>query len=198
MGAPKPNITEVRNAAKTFPKAAFFTFGMNDIGNYRGNATAFIKKYRETIADFSSKSPHTKLFVNSISVPSNPAREKNRSLNQYKKFNSSIRQMCAKQIRNHANVRHSTKQGRKQLMRILEEDTIGTCSIENVKMSDAKEWALRMKEKGYSFITISNHKRSLKAAFYSARRDDGLAALRPGDTDLRVHARGCYRPRRCS
>ncbi len=84
----------VRNAAKTFPKAAFFTFGMNDIGNYRGNATAFIKKYRETIADFSSKSPHTKLFVNSISVPSNPAREKNRSLNQYKKFNSSIRQMC--------------------------------------------------------------------------------------------------------
>ena len=34
-------------------------------------------------------------------------------------------------------------------MRILEEDTIGAFSIENVKMSDAKEWALRMKEKGY-------------------------------------------------
>ena len=39
-------------------------------------------------------------------------------------------------------------------------------------MSDAKEWALRMKEKGYSFITISNHKRSLKAAFYTAIQDD--------------------------
>ena len=77
-----------------------------------------------------------------------------------------------KHIRNHANVRHGTKQGRKQLMRILEEDTIGTCSIENVKMSDAKEWALRMKEKGYSFKTISNHKRSLKAAFYTAIQDD--------------------------
>lgn len=81
-------------------------------------------------------------------------------------------QLYAKQIRNHANVRHSTKQGRKQLMRILEEDTIGTCSIENVKMSDAKEWALRMKEKGYSFKTISNYKRSLKAAFYTAIQDD--------------------------
>ena len=62
-------------------------------------------------------------------------------------------QLYAKQIRNHANVRHSTKQGRKQLMRILEEDTIGTCSIENVKMSDAKEWALRMKEKGLRHVT---------------------------------------------
>ena len=34
-------------------------------------------------------------------------------------------------------------------MKILEEDTIGACSIENVKMSDTKEWALRMKEKDY-------------------------------------------------
>ena len=81
-------------------------------------------------------------------------------------------QLYEKHIRNYANVRHGTKQGRKQLMRILEEDTIGACSIENVKMSDAKEWALRMKEKGYSFKTISNHKRSLKAAFYSAIQDD--------------------------
>ena len=81
-------------------------------------------------------------------------------------------QLYEKHIRNRANVRRGTKQGRKQLMKILEEDTIGTCSIENVKMSDAKEWALRMKEKGYSFKTISNHKRSLKAAFYTAIQDD--------------------------
>ena len=81
-------------------------------------------------------------------------------------------QLYEKHIRNRANVRRGTKLGRKQLMKILEEDTIGTCSIENVKMSDAKEWALRMKEKGYSFKTISNHKRSLKAAFYTAIQDD--------------------------
>ncbi|AYV95677.1 site-specific integrase [Fusobacterium necrophorum] len=81
-------------------------------------------------------------------------------------------QLYEKHIRNRANVRHGTKQGRQQLMRILEEDTIGAYSIENVKMSDAKEWALRMKEKGYSFKTISNYKRSLKAAFYTAIQDD--------------------------
>ena len=57
-------------------------------------------------------------------------------------------------------------------MRILEEDTIGACRIENVKMSDAKEWALQMKEKDYSFKTISNYKRSLKTAFYTAIQDE--------------------------
>ena len=81
-------------------------------------------------------------------------------------------QLYAKQIRHRANVRDGTKQGRKQLMRILEEDSLGACSIENVKLSDAKEWALRMSEKGYSFRTINNHKRSLKAAFYTAIQDD--------------------------
>ena len=79
-------------------------------------------------------------------------------------------QLYAKQIRHRANVRHGTKQGRKQLMRILQEDKLGACRIENVKLSDAKEWALRMKEKGYGFKTINNHKRSLKAAFYTTGR----------------------------
>ena len=81
-------------------------------------------------------------------------------------------QLYAKQIRHRANVRHGTKQQRKQFMRILEEDSLGACSIENVKLSDAKEWALRMKEKGFSYNVINNHKRSLKAAFYTAIQDD--------------------------
>ena len=57
-------------------------------------------------------------------------------------------------------------------MRILEINTIGAYSIENVRISDAKEWALRMKGKGYSFKTISNYKRSLKAAFYTTIQYD--------------------------
>ena len=81
-------------------------------------------------------------------------------------------QLYAKQTRHRANVRQGTQQGRKQLMRILEEDNLGACPIENVKLSDAKEWALRMRDKGYSFKTINNHKRSLKAAFYTAIQDD--------------------------
>lgn len=42
-------------------------------------------------------------------------------------------QLYEKYIQNRANVRHGTKQGRKQLMRILEEDTIGAYRIETPK-----------------------------------------------------------------
>lgn len=81
-------------------------------------------------------------------------------------------QLYAKQIRHRANVKEGTRQGRGQLMRILKEDELGACPIEKVKLSDAKEWALRMKENGYAYKTINNHKRSLKAAFYTAIQDD--------------------------
>ena len=60
-------------------------------------------------------------------------------------------QLYAKQIRHRANVKEGTKQGRGQLMRILREDKLGACPIEKVRLSDAKEWALRMKEKGYAY-----------------------------------------------
>lgn len=93
-------------------------------------------------------------------------------------------QLYAKQIRHRANVRYATTQGRNQLMRILEEDSLRACSIENVKLSDAKEWALRMKEKGYSFRTINNYKHSLKAAFYTAMQDD---CLRKNPFDFQVN-----------
>ena len=57
-------------------------------------------------------------------------------------------------------------------MKLLEEDKLGSCPIDSVKLSAAKEWAIRMKEKGISYKTISNDKRSLKAAFYTAIQDD--------------------------
>jgi integrase len=57
-------------------------------------------------------------------------------------------------------------------MKLLEADKLGSCPIDSVKLSDTKEWALRMKEKGISYKTISNDKRSLKAAFYTAIQDD--------------------------
>ncbi|HAQ5047374.1 TPA: site-specific integrase, partial [Enterococcus faecium] len=81
-------------------------------------------------------------------------------------------QLYAKQIRHRGNVKHNTKLGRERLMRILEQDRLGSCPIDSVKLSDAKEWALRMKEKGLSYKTINNDKRSLKAAFYTAIQDD--------------------------
>ena len=81
-------------------------------------------------------------------------------------------QLYAKQNAQRANVKKSTQKQREQLMRLLKEDKLGARSIDMIKPSDAKEWALRMKEKGYGFKTINNHKRSLKAAFYTAIQDD--------------------------
>jgi len=81
-------------------------------------------------------------------------------------------ELYAKQIRHRGNVRPNTKNGRERLMKLLEQDRLGSCSIDSVKLSDAKEWALRMAEKGVAFTTINNDKRSLKAAFYTAIQDD--------------------------
>ena len=55
-------------------------------------------------------------------------------------------------------------------MKILENDPLGARSIDTVKLSDGKEWAIRMYENGFSYKTIDNYKRSLKASFYMADR----------------------------
>lgn len=57
-------------------------------------------------------------------------------------------------------------------MQALKDDILGSRSIESIRPSDAREWAVRMKEKGFSYKTISNYKRSLKASFYMAVEDD--------------------------
>ena len=60
-------------------------------------------------------------------------------------------QLYAKKNSQRPKVKDSTQIGRNRLMKSLEEDKLGACSIENVKMSDAKAWALRMKEKGVAY-----------------------------------------------
>ncbi len=81
-------------------------------------------------------------------------------------------QLYAKQNRHRGNVRYNTVKSRERLMKLLESDPLGACPIESVKMSDAKEWALRMRDRGIAYHTINNDKRSLKAAFYTAIQDD--------------------------
>ena len=81
-------------------------------------------------------------------------------------------QLYARQNSHRKNVKRSTEKGREYLMSALKEDPLGSRSIDSVKLSDAKEWAIRMSEKGYAYKTINNWKRSLKAAFYTAIEDD--------------------------
>ena len=81
-------------------------------------------------------------------------------------------QLYAKYIRQRGNVKRGTKKSRQQLMKLLSDDKLGAASIDSVKLSDAKEWALRMQEQGVAYNTICNSKRSLKAIFYMAIQDD--------------------------
>ena len=81
-------------------------------------------------------------------------------------------ELYAKQNSLKQNVKLNTIKSRNYLMTILENDPLGAMSIDKVKQSDAKEWAVRMHEKGYAYRTINNYKRSLKASFYIAIEDD--------------------------
>lgn len=81
-------------------------------------------------------------------------------------------QLYAKQNGLRKNVKHGTEKSREYLMGLLQDDPIGMKSIDTVKQSDAKEWAIRMSAKGFAYQTISNFKRSLKAAFFTAIEDD--------------------------
>ena len=81
-------------------------------------------------------------------------------------------QLYAKKNVQRPNVTKNTEVGRKYLMKALEDDILGSRSIDSIKPSDAREWAIRMQQKGFSFGTIKNYKRSLKASFCMAIDDD--------------------------
>lgn len=85
-----------RKAAATYPKAAFFAFGMNDMGNYRGDEKAFIARYEKLLAMVHKKSSKTEIYVCSISTPTKGAIKRKKVLRNYKKFNKAIQEMCKK------------------------------------------------------------------------------------------------------
>ncbi len=82
------------SAARTYPKNAFFAFGMNDMGNYRGNPKPFIARYTELLKKFHQISPNTKIYVCSITKPSNQTLKKRKVLKNYNKFNTAIEKIC--------------------------------------------------------------------------------------------------------
>ena len=77
-----------------------------------------------------------------------------------------------KRSNQNANVKQGTITNRDNLVKLLENDIFGSMPIEKIKMSDAKEWIIRMKGKGYAYSSLKNHKRSLSAAFHMAVEDD--------------------------
>ena len=79
-------------------------------------------------------------------------------------------ELYAKKTAQRINVKKNTLAGRKYLMDALKQDKLGSRSIDSIKPSDAKEWAIRMREDGYAYQTINNYKRSLRASFLYGNR----------------------------
>ena len=87
--------------------------------------------------------------------------------------NMTVSQLYDRYTRSKANVRKGTQTGRKYLKEALQTDILGNMSIDKVKLSEAKAWAYRMREK-YAYSTVKNMKRSLNATFHLAIQDDLL------------------------
>lgn len=86
--------------------------------------------------------------------------------------NMTVLDLYNKHIGLNPQVKPSTKRGRERRKKMLEDDPLGSMKISNVRLSDAKEWALRQQAKGTAYHTIRTDKRALKAAFYTAISDD--------------------------
>ncbi len=80
-------------------------------------------------------------------------------------------QLYAQQNALKPNVKRNTVRNRENLMNILKDDILGNMTVDSVKPLHAKAWAIRMSEK-YSYQTINNAKRTLKACFYTAIDND--------------------------
>lgn len=70
-------------------------------------------------------------------------------------------QLYAKQNAQRPKVRKNTETGRKYLMDILKKDKLGVRSIDSIKPSDAKEWAIRMSENGYAYQKTKSGERQV-------------------------------------
>lgn len=81
-------------------------------------------------------------------------------------------ELCQRQMDHRGNVRQKTKMSRLYFMKALRNDPLGAWRIDQIKLSDAKDWVIRMKDKGVAYQTIDNYRRSLAAAFYLAIQDD--------------------------
>lgn len=85
----------VKKAAVKKPEIAFFSYGTNDMGMFSGNAEAFIEKYSSVIEEFMDISPDTKIYVNSISKPSDSKIASGGHFHKWEEFNEAIENMCS-------------------------------------------------------------------------------------------------------
>lgn len=96
--------------------------------------------------------------------------------------------------RYNGNVADKTKENRKFIAEVLKSGDFGSMPIERVRLSDAKDWVIHLKNQGYAYQSISNYKGYLSAAFNLAIQDD-YVRKNPFDFHLNTIIQNDTKPR---
>ena len=92
-------------------------------------------------------------------------------------------QLVEKYVSQKQGVRLGTKAGYDYVIQVLAKDSFGATSITNIKLSDAKEWIIKLQSGGKSYGTIQAIRRIVKPAFKMAV-DDDLIRKNPFDFSI--------------
>lgn len=86
--------------------------------------------------------------------------------------NITVLELAKKYTAQKRGVRHTTRAGYNTVLNMLEKESFGTKRIDNVKLSDAKEWLIKLQDGGKSYSSIHTIRGVLRPAFQMAVDDD--------------------------
>lgn len=94
-----------------------------------------------------------------------------------------VLQLVQKYVGQKTGVRLGTKSGYNSVIKLLHEDVFGAMQIDRIKLSDAKEWFIRLQSDGKTYNTIRNIRGVVRPAFRLAV-DDNMIRKNPFDFSL--------------
>lgn len=86
--------------------------------------------------------------------------------------NLTVEQLVKKYIMQKTGVRHNTQVNYNFVLNIIKKDSFGQIRIDNVKLSDAKGWLIKLQQEGRGYSTIHSVRGVVRPAFQMAVDDD--------------------------
>lgn len=83
-----------------------------------------------------------------------------------------VEELVAKYLRQKTGVRHNTAANYRFVHNIIKKDPFGKRRIDRVKLSDAKEWLIRLQQEGRGYSSIHSIRGVVRPAFQMAVDDD--------------------------
>lgn len=86
--------------------------------------------------------------------------------------NFTVVQLVEKYVNQKRGVKYYTKQNYQFVFKLLKRDEFGNRRIDTVKLSDAREWCIKLQDEGMAYATIGLIRSVLRPAFDMAVEDD--------------------------